>query len=148
MVAVGPEGETHDQTQDDVVDAEGEDLEAFAAEDGVEEEAAEGDLGTALVAEGVIDDDPNVASGDEVGDEVEAEDGAQFVPVPDGGAEEVVDGIVVLASGEGGGLPDFGRGARAGAEEPGDENVLEVSEGFLAEAGSERASRSTKEGIR
>lgn len=110
---------------------------AFAAEYGVEEAAAEGDLGPALVAEGIIDDDPDVALGDEVGEDVEAEDGAEFIPVPLGGAEEVVDGVVVLAPGEGGGLPDFGQGARAGAEEPGDEDVLEVGEGFLAEAVAE-----------
>jgi hypothetical protein len=49
----------------------------------------------------------------------------------------VVDGVEVAARGERGGLPDLGEGARAGAEDPGGDDVAEVVEGLEAEAVAE-----------
>jgi len=64
------------------------DLVLAGTQHGVEEEAAEGDLGAALVAEGVIDDEPDGRAGDEVGEEFEQHDAGEVIPVPDGSVEE------------------------------------------------------------
>ena len=66
------------QPDDDPVDAEAEVLLASGGGDGVEEEAAERHLGPALVAQGVIDDDPDGTGRDESGDDQEDEDFAEF----------------------------------------------------------------------
>src|SRR5947209_4064672 len=137
VIAVGPKGQAHDQAQDDPVDAKAEDLASLAGQNRVEEDATQGDLGAAFVAQRVINGDPDQAGREEMGEQQQAEEGADLVPAPGGGAEQVIDGIDVLFAGTGGDLPDFGEGARAGAEEPGDQDVLKVGEGLLTEGRAE-----------
>ena len=91
------------------------------------------------MAEGVIDGEPDEAGRDELEDEQQQEDLAEFVPVPVGAREEVIDGGVVAEAVQDGGLPDLGEGARTQANDPGLGDVAEVVEGLLAEAGSEVA---------
>jgi hypothetical protein len=136
VVAVGPEAQADGHARHDVVEPVAEDLAALRGQHGVQEDAAEGDLAAALVAEGVVDDDPDGAEGDEVAQDEKAEDGAELVPVPPGVSEEVIDGGPVAARAERAGLPALGQGARAGADQPGDRDLLEVVEGLGAEAGA------------
>ena len=107
-------------------------------EHGVEEDAAEGDLGAALVAEGVVDHDPDHAAGDQVGEDQGGQDDAQVVPLPGGGVEDGVGGVVVPLGGQPGGLPDLADGARAEADDPAGDQGLEGLEDLGAEAIAER----------
>ena len=107
-------------------------------EHGVEEDAAEGDLGPPLVAERVIDDDPDHAAGDQVGQDQRGQDDAQVVPLPGGGMEDGVGGIVVPLGRQPGGLPDLADGARAEADDPAGDQRLEGLEDLGAEAIAER----------
>src|SRR5262249_28996380 len=124
----------HGEAQDDVVDAEAEGLVPLGGEDRVEEDAAEGDLGAALMAEGVVDDQPDDAPGDEVGQDQRGQDEAQGVPLPGGGVEDGVGGIVVPPGSQPGGLPDLTDGPRAVAGDPAGEQGLEGLEDLDAEA--------------
>ena len=63
--AVGAEGELDHQPQGDPVGAVAEDLVSFAAQDRVEEDATEGNLGTSFVAKGVVDNQVDPCAGDE-----------------------------------------------------------------------------------
>src|SRR5512135_2307694 len=63
-VAIGAEWQRHGDPEHDPVEAEAQGLVPLGREHGVEEDAAEGDLGPALVAERVIDDDPDDPAGD------------------------------------------------------------------------------------
>src|SRR5207245_8595603 len=97
--------ELDDQTQGDPVGAVAEDLVPFAAQDGVEEDATEGDPGAALVAEGVVDDQPQAQAGDEGGEELGQENATDLVPIPGGAAEEAEGGEVAVVGGAPGGRP-------------------------------------------
>ena len=103
-------------------------------EDGVEEDAAEGDLGPPLVAEGVIDGDPDDAAGDQVGQDQRGQDDAQVVPLPGGGVEDGVGGVVVPLGGQPGGEPDLADGAWPLAGDPAGEQGLEGLEDLGVEA--------------
>ena len=107
-------------------------------EHGVEEDAAEGDLGAALVAEGVVDGDPDHAAGDQVDEDQGSQDKAQVVPLPAGGVEDGIGGAVVPLGGQAGGLPDRADGARAEADNPSGDQGLEGREDLGVEAIAER----------
>jgi hypothetical protein len=126
-----------DQAEGDPVVAEAEDLVALAGQHRVEEDAAEGDLGPALVAEGVVDGQPDAGAGGEGAKELDQQDAPQFVPVPDGFAEEAEGGAVAARGGAAGGLPDAGDGAPAQADGPGGGHEAEDTEDLQAEARAE-----------
>ena len=107
-------------------------------EDRVEEDAAEGDLGPPLVAEGVIDGDPDDAAGDQVGQDQRGRDEAQVVPLPTGGVEDGVGGVVVPLGRQPGGEPDLGDGPWPLAGDPAGEQGLEGLEDLGVEAVGER----------
>jgi len=86
---------------------------------GVEEDAAESDLGAALVTEGVVDDQPDRRTWDEIAEQLDEEDAGDVVPVPDGSIEEPIGAGVVGVGRLAGGLPDPGEGAPAQAGDPG-----------------------------
>src|SRR5262249_38663410 len=127
----------HGDAEHDVVEAEPQDLAAPRGEDGVAVDAAEGDLGAALVAEGVVDDQPDDDAGDQVGEDERGQDDPQVVPVPDGGAEDGVGGVVMPLGGQARGLPGAADGVRAIAEDPAGEQGLEGLEDLGAEAVAE-----------
>jgi hypothetical protein len=122
---------------DDPVEAEAEGLALLGGGNGVEEEAAAGDLGAALVAEGIIDDQPEGAGRDEADGEEQQEGRADAIPVPLRGVEEGVSEVVVAPGGQSGGLPNFAEGVRPGAEGPGGDDQAEGVEDLLAEAVAE-----------
>src|SRR6185295_3430134 len=95
---------------------------------------AEGDLGPALVAEGVVDGDPGDGAGDEVGEDQGGQDEAQVVPLPAGGAEDGIGGVVVPPGGQAGRLPDGAEGVRAEADDPAGDQGLEGGEDLGVEA--------------
>lgn len=128
--AIGSSRQLHAQGDDDPVDTEAEVLVFFGGGDGIEVEPAEGDLCSAFVAEGVIDDDEDPSGREEFGDEGEQEDFGDIVPVPFGGREEGVGSIPVMGGGSSGGLPEFGDGAGTGRDDPGGEELAEGVEGF------------------
>src|SRR5206468_3604212 len=107
VIPIGAQGDRDGDPQDDPVDAEAERLVPLGREDGVEEDAAEGHLGAALVAERVVDDDPDDPAGDEMAEDESGQDQAQVVPLPGGGAEDGVGRIVMPSGGPSGGLPDL-----------------------------------------
>src|SRR5665213_1759653 len=137
--AAAPPGELDDQSQHDVIDGEAEHLARLAGQDGVEEDAAQGDTLAAFVAEGVIDGEPDDALGDELGDEQGEQELTEFVPVPVGAGEQVVDDAIVADTLEEAERPDLGEGARPQADEPCLDDGRKVDEGLLAEAGAEVA---------
>jgi hypothetical protein len=94
-------------------------------EHGIEEDAAEGNLGAALVAEGVVDGDPDHAAGDQMSQDQGNQDQAEVVPLPDGGAKDRVRGVVMALGGPAGGLPDSADGMRSEADDPAGQQGLE-----------------------
>ena len=72
----------HHQTQQYLVGAKAEDLVPATAENGVEEDAAEGDLGPTLVTEGVVDGHPDDPAGDQMCQDQGGQDDPQVVPLP------------------------------------------------------------------
>ncbi len=109
----------------------------LGGQDGVEEDPPEGDLGAALVAQRVVDDQPHDAPGDQVGEDQGGQDDSQVVPLPAGGVEHGIGGVVVPLRGEAGGLPDLADGARADTDDPPGEEHLEGLEDLDAEAFAE-----------
>ena len=107
---------------------------SFRRENCVEEDTAEGDLGATLVTEGVVDHDPDHATGDQVGEDQGGQDDAQVVPLPGGGVEDRVRGVVVPLRGQPGGLPNLADGTRADANDPPGEQRLEGLKDLDAEA--------------
>ena len=103
-------------------------------EHSIEEDAAEGDLGAALVAECVIDNDPDHPAWDQMTEDQRGQDDAQVIPLPGGGVEDGVGGIVMPPRGPSGGLPDLADGARAEADDPTGEQGLEGGEDAGVEA--------------
>jgi hypothetical protein len=88
---------------------------SLGREHGVEEDATEGDRGATLVAERVVDDDPDHAAGDEMTQDQSGQDDAQVVPLPGGRVEDGISRMVMPLSGPTGGLPDLADGTRAEA---------------------------------
>src|SRR6185312_7287741 len=101
---------------------------------GVEEDAAEGDPGAALVAERVVDGHPDHAVGDQVGEDQGGQDDAQVVPLPAGGVEDGIGGVVVPLGGQPGGLPDGADGVWAEADDPSGDQGLKGREDLGVEA--------------
>ena len=66
------------------------------------------------------------------------QDDAQVVPLPGGGVEDGVGGVVVPLGGQPGGLPDLADGARAEADDPAGDQGLEGLEDLGVEAIAER----------
>ena len=95
-------------------------------------------LAPALVTEGLVHDDPDHAAGDQMGEDQGGQDDPQVVPLPGGGVEDGVGGVVVPPGGQPGGLPDLADGARADADDPAGDQDLERLEDLGAEAIAER----------
>src|SRR5262249_46531355 len=93
--------------------------------------------GAALVAQGVVGDQPDARAGDEGGEQLDAEDAADLVPVPGGRAEQAEGLGVVLVPGAAGGFPDAADGAAAQADDPGGADAAEGLEDLGAEATGE-----------
>jgi hypothetical protein len=107
-------------------------------EDGVEEDAAEGDLGPALVAERVVDRHPDDAPRDQMDQDQGGQEDPQFVPIPTGGVEHGVGGIVVTLGGQAGGLPDLADRSRADTKDPTGQQRLKGRADLRVEAIAER----------
>src|SRR5262249_27594749 len=118
--------------------AEAEGLVLAAGKDGIQEDAAEGDLGPTLVAERVVHYYPDARAGNEVLQQGDQQQTHDLVPVPDGLGEEAEGGGVVLMSGAAGGLPDAGDRTPAQADDPGGGHGPEGREDLLAEGRGER----------
>jgi hypothetical protein len=146
VVAVGAEWDRHGDAQHDPVEAEPEGLVLLRGEHGVEEDAAEGDLGPTLVTEGVVDHEPGHAAGDQVGEDQCGQDQAQVVPLPGGGMEDGVGGVVVPLGSQAGGLPDLADGARAKADDPTGDERLEGREDLGMETIAKRLYQSGEAG--
>ncbi len=128
------QGDGDRDPQDDPVDAEAERLVPVGREDGVEEDATEGDLGATLVAERVVDHDPDDPAGDQVGENQGRQDEAQVIPLPGGGVEDGVSGVVVPLGGPPGDLPDLADGAWTEADDPAVQQRLEGDKDLGMEA--------------
>ena len=85
------------------------------------------------MAEGVIDDRPDAAAGDEGGQQADQQEAGDLVEVPDGLGEQAVGGGVVALSGLPGGLPDAADGVPPEADDPGGDEAPEEVEDLLAE---------------
>ncbi len=131
-VAVRTEGQLHDQGHDHIVEAEAENLARPGGQDRIEEDTAEGDLLATFVTESVIDDNRDQTERDEVGEDEQAQERAEFVPIPLGTGEEGVDGVEVHLRPQASELPDLGEGAATQTEDPGDDNRLEDGKGLRA----------------
>jgi hypothetical protein len=118
-------------------------------EDGVEEDTGEGDLDAALVAERVIDDDPDDAARDEVAEDQCGQDEAQVIRLPGGGSEDGIGSVVMAPGGPSGGLPDLADGPQPEADDPSGEQRLEGGEDLRVEAIAEGlySTRRASEGI-
>ena len=127
-VTVGTHRHRHSDAQDDPVEAEAQGLVPLRREDRVEEDAAEGDLGAALVAESVVDDQPHDSARDQVAQDQGGQNDAQVVPLPDGGMEHGIGRVVMPLGGQSGGLPDLADGARPEADDPTGEEGLKRGE--------------------
>src|SRR5262249_18465705 len=132
--AVLAEGQLDHQAQGDPVGAEAQGLVVLGGQHRVEEDAAEGDPGAALVAEGVVGDQPDAGAWDEGSEQLDEEDAADLVPVP-GGLAEQAEGLGAVQGGcASGGRPDAAEGAAAQADDPGGDHTAEGGEGLAAEA--------------
>ena len=92
---------------------------------GVEEDAAESDLGATFVTEGVIDDQPDGRTGNEIAEQLDEHEAGEIIPVPDGLIEEAIGFGVVGVGSLPGGLPDAGDGASSQANNPGSNHDAE-----------------------
>jgi len=100
----------------------------------------EGDPLAPLVAQGIVDRDGDDPGRQEVGEDQQAQQDADLVPLPAGAGEEGVDGVEVHPGAQAGELPDLGEGAAAQAQDPGGHDRLEDGERLGAgEADPERA---------
>jgi hypothetical protein len=86
------------------------------------------------VAEGVVDDDPGHAAGDQMSQDQGGQDDPQVVPLPGGGVEDGLGGVVVPPGRQAGGLPDLTDGAWAEADDPASQERLEGGEDLGVEA--------------
>ena len=137
-VTVGAHRDRHGDPQHDPVQPEPERLVPLRGEDRVEEDPAEGDLGPALVAEGVVDGDPNDTAGDQMGEDQRGQDDPQVVPLPGGRVEDGIGGVVMAFGGQPGRLPDLADSARAEADDPAGDQRLEGGEDLGVETIVER----------
>jgi hypothetical protein len=132
--AILTSGQLHHQPQGDPVGAEPEGLVLLGGEDGIEEDAPEGDLGPALVAEGVVGDEPEGGAGDQDGEQSDEEDATEVVPIPNSLTEQPESGRVVGDVGAPGGLPDSADGAASQGDNPGSSDLGESGKDLGAEA--------------
>ena len=103
----------------------------------VEEDAAESDLGPALVAERIIHDQPDHPPGDQVAQNQSDQNHAQVIPLPRSGMERV-GGIVMTFGRQTSGLPDLADGVGTETDDPTRDQNLECVEDFDSEAITER----------
>ncbi len=136
----------HGDAQDDPVEAEAEGLVLLGREHRVEEDAAEGHLGATLVAKRIVDGYPNDATGDQVSEDQGGQDNAQVVPLPDGGTEYGVGGVVVAPSGPTRGLPDPADSVRAQADNPASDENLKGAEDAGVKAVAKRLYQCSQRG--
>src|SRR5512135_1456228 len=145
-VAIGAEWQRHGDPEHDPVEAEPQGLVLLGREHGVEEDAAEGDLGPALVAERVIDDDPDDPAGDQVGQDQSGQDDPQVIPLPDRRVEDGVGGVVMPLGRQAGGKPDLADGPWPLAGDPAGQQGLECLEDLRVEAVGERCYQGSEGG--
>ena len=98
------------------------------------------------MAERVIDGDPDHAAGDQVGEDQGGRDDPQVVPLPGGGVEDGVGGVVVPLGRQPGGEPDLGDGPWSLAGDPPGEQCLERLEDLGMEAVGERCYQGSERG--
>jgi hypothetical protein len=106
-------------------------------EHSVEEDTAEGDLGPMLVAERIIHNQPDHSPGDQVAEDQGGQHHAQVIPLPRGGMEDRVGGIVMPFRRQTGGLPDLADRVRTETDDPARDQDLECVEHFDPEAVTE-----------
>src|ERR1700691_451403 len=116
-VTVRAKRQLDDDAEHHPVVAEAKDLVLLGAEYGIKEDAAEGHFGPSLVSERIIDDDPE-ADARHQGQHSEQEQTADFIPVPDGLAEQAIDTGMAALLGLAGGLPDPADGAATQTNDP------------------------------
>ena len=92
-----------------------------------------GNLGSPLVAQGVIDDHPDAAAGDEGGQQTDQQDTRDFIEIPDGLGEQAVGCGVVAMLGLPCGFPDAADGVPTEADDPGGDHASEEVKDLLAE---------------
>jgi hypothetical protein len=138
VVTIGTEWQRDSDPEHDPVEAEAEGLVFLGREDGIKEDPAEGDLGSPLVAERIIDDDPDDPTGDQMGQDQCGQDEAQVVPLPDGGMEDCVGGVMMPLGGQPGSEPDLADGTWPLTDDPAGEQRLERLEDLGMEAVLER----------
>ena len=144
--AVRAEGQLNHQTQSDPVGAEAEDFVLLAGQHGIEEDAAEGDLGSSFVAEGVVDDQPDTAAGNEGSEKFDQENATEFVPVPGGFAEEPKRLGVVLVGRTSRSFPDTTDRTTSQADDPGRHHRTKRGEDLRAKARSEKGYQGVEAG--
>src|SRR5512135_1913504 len=98
------------------------------------------------MAEGVIDDDPDHPAGDQVGQDQGGKDDTEVIPLPDGGMENGVGGVVMALGRQPGGEPDLADGAWPLAEDSAGEQGLEGLEDLGMEAVGERRYQGSERG--
>src|SRR5262249_55487930 len=92
----------------------------------------------ALVTEGIVDDDPNHAAGNQSGQNQGRQDNPQIVPLPGRRMEDGIGGVVMAFEGQSRGLPDAREGVWPQTDNPAGQKRLEVLEDLDAEAIAER----------
>jgi hypothetical protein len=109
----------------------------FRAENGIEEDAAEGDLGSPFMSEGIIDDHPEADARHQRQD-TQQQQAADFIPVPDCLAEQAIDSGMIALFRLAGGLPDSADGAATETNDPGSDHLAEQGMNFLAKGPRQR----------
>src|SRR5207302_4960531 len=117
-VPVGAKGQLDDDPEDHPVVAEAEDFVLFGAEDGIEEDAAEGHLGPSFVGQGIVDDDPKPHSRYQSQD-TQQQQATDLIPVPDGLAEQAVGSGMVALFRMAGSFPNPADRAPSQTDDPG-----------------------------
>ena len=109
----------------------------FRAEDGIEEDTPKGDLGPSFVGQGIVEDDPESHARCQ-GQNVEQEQAADLIPVPDGLAEEAVGSGMIALLRVAGGFPDSADGTASQTDDPGGDRQTKRGENLLTKSGSQR----------
>jgi hypothetical protein len=98
------------------------------------------------VAERIVDGDPDDPTGNQMCEDQRGQDDPQVVPLPGGGVEHGVGGVVMTSGGQAGGLPDLADGAWAKADDPTGDERLEGGEDLGMETTAERLYQSGEAG--
>ena len=121
-------------TQDHPVQAEPQRLVFLGRKHSVEEDAAERDLGPALVAERIIDDQPDHPPGDQVAQNQSDQNHAQVIPLSRSGMADGVGGIMMAFGCQTSGLSDLADSVGTETDDPTRDQNLEGVEDFDSEA--------------